>query len=618
MTARATVWFFMMLALSLVPTRVAATDLITQRAVFDDAGANMTLEEVQKARFLPANKVISRGYTSAIVWLRLTIDPGTAKTVVLLIFPATLDEVTLFSPEFPASGPDFPTPGARYAGSQGKRLQWRTTLSVAPGPTIFYLRIKATGPMLVSLKVLSELQAQREEITRGIVLGAFLACISLIVIGLLARLMIRREALHMIFLLHLAVSTTLFLNAFGYLKEYVDLGPWFSSNIIGNFLALANVFTTFLFVRALLARFQLPRWGRVLFILFFVLYTPLFLFFFVLDRQAILFCSTALGVLTSALCLPLTFTVFQRHKSNTWVIGALIFLAMLFALWVFFMFFGIIAPSAWTFDFLAVRVVFLVANSGAILWLIDRERQDALHTSSVNGRVLRKVAALEKNRREIQERFMAMLMHELKSPLAIIQVAAASLGRHLPDGAEQASRISNINRSVDDLNAIIERCVQADQIEQGVTDMVKQNFSVPELLRDLLQTLGADRITLLGAHEFVIFSDYHYVRIILLNLLSNALKYSPVASMVEFQILAAPLNGVPGLTLSVSNTVGKAGMPDPSQVFVRYYRSDQARRYPGAGLGLWLAQMVARQLGSELHFQARQAHVVFSFWLALA
>lgn len=622
MTARATIWFFLILALGLASMRVAAEDLITKRAIFEDKHGDMTLEQVTQAKFSQANKVISKGYTGSVIWIRLTVDaPDEVRTLVLYLLPTTLDEVMLFSPDSSSPGPyASATPGERYAGaSQGKRLLRRASLiDIAPGQTIHYLRIKTKGPMLMSSMMMTEVQAHREEITRGIVLGAFLACCVLVMIGLLAMIAIRREALYIIFLLHLAVSIALFLNGFGYLKEYFDPGYWFSSYIVGSLLALTNIFTTFLFFWALLGRFGLPRWGRILSTLFFIFYTPLFLLFFVLDRQTILFLSTTLGVIASAFCLPLTVAVFYRKKRDTWPLAALILLVMLLALRIFFTLYGIVAPDELTINLLAARVIFIVAIFGAILWLSDREKQDVIRTSITNEAVLRQLAEFEKNRREIQESFMTMLMHELKTPLSIIQLAATSLGRRLAFGTEDAARVRNINRSVDDLNAIIERCAQADQIEQGAILMEKQNFSLKNLIDDVLQTLDAGRITLLGPHGFVLFSDYQYVRIILLNLLNNALKYSPPDSMVEFKIQNAPLKDVAGLTFSVSNTVGNAGMPDPAQVFVRYYRSDGARRYVGAGLGLWLAQTVARQLGSEVHFLAKQAQVCFSFRLELA
>lgn len=104
----------------------------------------------------------------------------------------------------------------------------------------------------------------------------------------------------------------------------------------------------------------------------------------------------------------------------------------------------------------------------------------------------------------------------------------------------------------------------------------------------------------------------------MLNLLSNALKYAPPDSPIELRFDIPPVNDTARITLRVVNAVGAAGAPDASQVFVRYYRAEGARRQVGAGLGLWLAQALAHQLGTALTFQASQEQVVFSISLELA
>ena len=213
---------------------------------------------------------------------------------------------------------------------------------------------------------------------------------------------------------------------------------------------------------------------------------------------------------------------------------------------------------------------------------------------------------------------MTMLMHELKTPLAIIQLAASSLGRHLAPDTKDATRVRNINRSVDDLNALVERCVTADQIDQGAMQMQKESLCLSTLATEVLQTFGFSRIKLLGSSPYRVFSDAQYVRLILLNLLSNAIKYSPSVSAVELQFEALDLKNRPGVTLRVTNSVGLAGAPDENQVFARYYRAEGARRQVGAGLGLWLSQALARQLGSELQFESDHGRVSFSFFLELA
>ncbi|MBH2011037.1 MAG: hypothetical protein I8H71_15185 [Xanthomonadaceae bacterium] len=607
MTARWRQWFLVSLGLllGLATLHARAQELRMERAMFEDPSGDMTLAQVRQAGFSSAGKVVSLGYTRSALWMKLTVDaPNDAPTLVLRVVPASLDEVTLFSPG---------------AADTGQRLRGRSTLIQArPGKSGYYLRVKTSGALLVSASLLTMAQAQQQDIKQAMVLGAVLACCFPVIIGMMILIGMHREPLHVLFLLNFCVSLAIFFGWFDYLGAFFGPHDWIASSATIHFLGIANTFTAFLFFRALFNRFGLPRWSRLVFAVFFALNAWLFLLFFLLDRQVVLILSSLLGIFASAFCMLLAAGVFNRKKPATWFISALIFIAMALLLRFLLTAQGIVAPDASIMDMLAYRIFFLAAFFVSIFILLDRDKKSLVQMSLLNETVARRLADSEKNRRELQERFMTMLMHELKTPLAIIQLAATSLGRHMLPGSGDAARIMNINRSVDDLNTLIERCAQADQIDQGAAAIDRQLFSLKALADDVLHTVGAGRIRLVMPQAVEIRSDYHDVRLILLNLLSNALKYSPPDSLVELNIQTTRIKDAAGVRFSVLNGVGAAGRPDPAQVFVRYYRAEAARGQVGAGLGLWLAQAVARQLGSELHFQPAQAQVIFSFCLELA
>jgi hypothetical protein len=115
----------------------------------------------------------------------------------------------------------------------------------------------------------------------------------------------------------------------------------------------------------------------------------------------------------------------------------------------------------------------------------------------------------------------------------------------------------------------------------------------------------------------MIFTDYPYARIILINLLTNALKYSPPDSPVQLDIQAHAASDRQALNFRISNTVGAAGKPDPSKVFTRYYRAEGAKKEVGAGLGLWLASSIALKLGTKLRCSTDETQVHFDFSLEI-
>lgn len=603
----------MVLAFSLTCVQALAQDLITERALFKDLHGDLTLAQVQQVPFTKTGPVVSQGYTPATIWLRFTVNaPPDQPTLVLRIFPSLLGDITLFSPDVASTDP-------LTHDQLSQPLQARTTrIDSTPGEKIYYLRLKTTGVLFLEARVMTLEHAHQEDIRRGVVLGAILACCFALMSSLLVLIALRRELLHSLFLLHFTVSVVVFFSWHGYTTYLFGSDSWMNPRNTFNLLLIINIFTGLLFFRALLGRFNLPAWGRSVFSLFFILYLSLFLLFFVLDQQRILSYCMWIGVVACVLFIPLTAVVFYHQKSTTWLIGGIIFVALVLLLRSILILQGAVAPDDSIINIMAFRVFFLAGFFSIMLLLIEREKKSLLQTLTLNATVARQFAQSEKNRRETQERFMTMLMHELKTPLSIIQLAATSLGRRLLPGCADTTRLKNIQRSVDDLNAIIERCVQADQIDQGTALLNKQLFTVQSLTDDLLTTFDTRRISLISDPAQTVFSDYQYTRLILQNLMSNALKYSPVDSLIELHIQTLHIKNATCVQFVVSNTVGPAGLPDPERIFTRYYRSEAARQYVGAGLGLWLAQAVAQQLGSQVNFQIAQDKVSFNFELASA
>jgi signal transduction histidine kinase len=126
----------------------------------------------------------------------------------------------------------------------------------------------------------------------------------------------------------------------------------------------------------------------------------------------------------------------------------------------------------------------------------------------------------------------------------------------------------------------------------------------------------SERICILvrGIHDdALLISDIQYLKIILSNLLTNALKYSPADSMVELIVQSVIRDGETRTVMfSVSNEVGEAGTPSAELAFERFYRAEAARKQSGAGLGLWLSQALAHALGSQVVMQTKGEKISFS------
>ena len=279
-------------------------------------------------------------------------------------------------------------------------------------------------------------------------------------------------------------------------------------------------------------------------------------------------------------------------------------------------------PMAWAE---LLRVINLpLISLGLVLTLLWRQRR----AQSVKDR--RRQANVQKLQEQssilfLQQLFISMLVHEIKTPLTVVQLGTSALvKKDIAPERKQAWDV-RMHTAINSMVHILDNCSQADRYEGGVMAVSLSHFLLTDTLDvvmgqawghfsaqpELLQLRLEKPIDDLHLH-----SDASYFQIILNNLLSNALKYSAQGSPVVLQVSQYTSGqGMPMVQLAVSNVKGPAGHPDPAKVFERYYRSPNASSISGTGLGLWLSQQLASRLGTKIQLSLEAEQVVFWFTL---
>lgn len=214
-------------------------------------------------------------------------------------------------------------------------------------------------------------------------------------------------------------------------------------------------------------------------------------------------------------------------------------------------------------------------------------------------------------RRVEQECFLAMLGHELRNPLAAVGLLADT---HTEEGRQ-------IRRAVDDMAQVLERSVQSGRLQDASLAPQRSSFDMHALMHDICTR--SERLALLNfAPATTVCSDHLWLRTVLGNLVDNALKYSPPDSPVQVHCSRRAQHGRDALCVRVSNAPGVAGLPDPAQLFQKYYRSPKARRQIGSGLGLYLSKSLLDMLGAHIVYlppSGNEAqHVVFEVDIPMA
>jgi signal transduction histidine kinase len=246
---------------------------------------------------------------------------------------------------------------------------------------------------------------------------------------------------------------------------------------------------------------------------------------------------------------------------------------------------------------------FTALGSELALYLALGARYRSMSEARVNAE---QEARHEHEERVRQGHFLAMLAHELRTSLSVLRMAVGSQPM-LP------KTIAKAERAMDSMGEVIDQSVQVERLAEGKVPIEK----IPCAITMLVQAVIADsrdpkRIRFRFAAPYSIQTDGRLLRIVMSNLVDNALKYGREGEPVDIELLA---DGKGHFYLVVSNAIGIAGPPDPQRVFEKYYRAPQAHAFTGSGLGLHIAFALAQLLGADLRYQPTGGRVVFELRL---
>jgi PAS domain S-box-containing protein len=212
------------------------------------------------------------------------------------------------------------------------------------------------------------------------------------------------------------------------------------------------------------------------------------------------------------------------------------------------------------------------------------------------GQELAQALAAEQELGELKSRFVSMASHEFRTPLTAVLTSATLIGKY-PGGDQQAQRerhLERIHTSVNHLNAILEEFLSVGRIEEGKVEASPAAFDLDTLLTETL----ADVQSLRKPGQTIVRQlncpdpfrlDSSLLRKILVNLLSNALKYSGDNSTVTVQASCQDNQ----LVISVQDQGVGISAEDQAHLFERFFRARSVSTVPGTGLGLYI---VARYL----------------------
>ena len=209
----------------------------------------------------------------------------------------------------------------------------------------------------------------------------------------------------------------------------------------------------------------------------------------------------------------------------------------------------------------------------------------------------------EKDLGELKSRFVSMASHEFRTPLTTIQ-SAASLIEKYQKSEEQDKRerhVQKIKAAVGNLTDILEEFLSVGKLEEGKVEANRSFFNIKELieecifdLKSLTKTNQNFDVKITG--NAVVCLDKSLLRKIIINLCSNALKFSPESSTV----LLAIDNQIDTFILEVSDAGIGISIEDQKHLFDRFFRGTNVTNIQGTGLGLHIVARYAELLNGQV------------------
>ncbi|MBI4441885.1 MAG: CHASE2 domain-containing protein [Acidobacteria bacterium] len=219
-------------------------------------------------------------------------------------------------------------------------------------------------------------------------------------------------------------------------------------------------------------------------------------------------------------------------------------------------------------------------------------------------RVRRKLADAEFRQQRSRQQFQ-MVAHEMRTPLTAIQGSSELLVRYALDESKREQMLRLIREESERLGKMVERFLNVEKLAAGQLELRLTTVELSALLQHVAErlqpTAERKRIRVLAAEPMLkleVEADTDLLEFAVSNLLTNAIKYSPVGSCVRLELEAAPGQA----QIHVADSGAGLSAEQKRRIFDPFYRTEEARgsQEPGFGLGLAIAREIALKHGGDL------------------
>ena len=278
----------------------------------------------------------------------------------------------------------------------------------------------------------------------------------------------------------------------------------------------------------------------------------------------------------------------------------------------------------------AIGVISFVSDSQKRVYTAD-DLLMAEELASRAGLAIENAFLYREAKQEIQKRrklekqkdeFLRIAGHELKTPVTSIKAYTQVLlfASQKRGETEPLQQLRKLDAQIDKLTHLIGDLFDATKIEAGKMVLNVDEFSfdtlVEEVVEEIQFTTTTHTIHIEGKTEQMVTADRERTSQVIINLITNAIKYSPNANKVNIQLYSEPTQ------VQFSITDFGIGIPasKKEKIFERFFRvsGDKPGSFPGLGLGLYISSEIVHRQGGKIWFESKKDKgTTFSFTLPI-
>jgi two-component system, LuxR family, sensor kinase FixL len=216
----------------------------------------------------------------------------------------------------------------------------------------------------------------------------------------------------------------------------------------------------------------------------------------------------------------------------------------------------------------------------------------------------------EKELSQLKTRFVSMASHEFRTPLSSVQLSASLIDKYTEkrDSVNIRKHTAKIKNSVGHLTGILNDFLSLEKLEAGKTEADIKEFDIVKFSEDIIeemQLIAKQNQNIVYQHTGIsskVNLDPTLLKNSVINLISNAIKYSGENTFIEFNTELSDTQ----LTLTVKDD--GIGIPAEEQknLFEPFFRAHNTGNIPGTGLGLNIVKRYVELMGGEVAYKSVQ------------